>query len=124
MYFHSRLNEHGRVTGVMVNNITRADRFINLTPEETVKFYDALSLLNNLMYEPNNVIKHRLRQGQTVFFQNTRVLHSRTAIDPAANRLLQGNYYEWDVIFSKLRCLHASLSLDTPDLHRHSNDFF
>ena len=124
IFFLFSINEHGRMTAVNFNNFTRGDRFLNLTTEETLQFYNAFYLLNKMMYQPENLVTHRLQNGQTVVFHNTRVLHSRTGIDPGATRLLQGNYYEWDVIFSKLRCLHARLGLETPQLHGESNDFF
>ena len=60
-------------------------------------------------------------------FGNNRVLHGRSAFEATGGtmgRWLQGIYFEWDVIFSKLRVLQRKLGLKTPYLSEQSDDFF
>ena len=111
----------------MYNNLVRDDSFRNATAEETVKFYDAYYQFNQMMYRPENVVHHQLTPGEIIQFHNLRVLHGRTAFtleSEKASRWLHGIYFEWDVVFSKLRVLHGKLGLKTPHLHEQSDDFF
>ena len=61
-------------------------------------------------------------------FHNDRVLHGRTAFESTAEkpmaRWLQGMYFDWDVVFSKLQVLQMKLGLKTPYLPEQSDDYF
>jgi gamma-butyrobetaine dioxygenase len=52
------------------------------TPAE---FYDALKAFSDELDKPANVLRHRLQEGETVIFDNRRVLHARTAFGAAAD---------------------------------------
>ena len=39
-------------------------------------------------------------------------------------RWLQGIYFDWDLVFSKLRVLHEKLGLKSPHLPEQPDDFF
>ena len=97
------------------------------TPREVFEFYDAFYQLTKLVYKPENVIDLQLQPGQIALFQNTRVMHGRSAFEGTSvslSRWLQGMFFEHDVIFSKLRVLQRKLGLKTPRIYKQSNDFF
>ena len=41
--------------------------------------------------------------GDTIAFDNRRVMHAREAYDPSQRRELEGWYTEWDPIYSGIR---------------------
>lgn len=98
------------------------------TPDELLAFYDAAYTLTKGLKDPKNVIDFHLKSGQIAVFHNTRVLHGRTEFVTTAGkstaRWLQGIYFDWDLIFSKLRVLHEKLGLKSPHLPDQSDDFF
>ena len=98
------------------------------TPDELLAFYDALYVLTKGLQELNNVTNIHLKSGQIAVFHNNRVFHGRTAFTTAAGermaRWLQGIYFSWDVIFSKLRVLQNRLGLKSPYIPDHSDDCF
>ena len=97
-------------------------------PDELLAFYDAMYILTKGLQDPNNVIDFHLKSGQIAMFHNIRVLHGRTAFKTTAGepmaRWLQGIYFDWDVVFSKLRVLQEKLGLKSPYLPDHSDEFF
>ena len=98
------------------------------TPDELLAFYDAAYILTKELQDTKNVIEFRLKSGQIAVFHNTRVLHGRTEFVSVAGkrmaRWLQGIYFDWDLIFSKLRVLQKQLGLKSPHLPEQSDDFF
>lgn len=83
------LNSDGKVNRVF--HSTKSGGYAPpLDPLALQDFYDAKDKLIALFEDESNVIYHRLRAGELVFFGNTRVLHSRTSFDPSkAARHLQ-----------------------------------
>ncbi|PNH47834.1 hypothetical protein VD0004_g512 [Verticillium dahliae] len=72
------------------------------TPEARTRFaawHAAASTFQHMLEEDGNMIRRRLREGDCVVFDNRRVLHGRTAFDPASGgRHLRGAYVgidEW-----------------------------
>lgn len=100
------------------------------SPSEVLAFYDAYYQLTKLLYKSENVVDFQLQPGQIALFQNTRVMHGRSAYEViggtsvSAPRWLQGTFFEYDVIFSKLRVLQQKLGLKTPLIYKQSDDFF
>ncbi|KAL3897854.1 MAG: hypothetical protein SGCHY_003139 [Lobulomycetales sp.] len=82
-----------------------------LSPEKLKKFYDAKDKLISLFEDEKNVIYHTMKEGDLVFFGNTRVLHSRTSFNPVkASRHLQGMYVDHDAVTSALWRYRANIS--------------
>jgi alpha-ketoglutarate-dependent taurine dioxygenase len=120
-------NEHGRLTDVLISNMVMSKHYKDKTPDEVLEFYEAFHQLMKLLYAAENIIDIHMQPGQMALYQNTRVLHGRTAIEStgiAAKRWLQISYMDRDTIFSRLRFLHKKLGLKTPYLHEQSNNFF
>ncbi|HEY0521142.1 MAG TPA: TauD/TfdA family dioxygenase [Ilumatobacteraceae bacterium] len=87
--------------GIRFNNWIRdADIFAD------ERFYDAYLVLWHMLRDPDNVIAFRLAAGDTVCFDNRRILHGRTPFDPQSGRRhLQGCYVDRDMVESRLRRL-------------------
>jgi len=88
----------------------QAPLFLN-TPME---FYSALARFAKMLNDPMNVYKYTLREGDTVMFDNRRVLHARTAFrdKPGVemkrgeiNRWLQGCYLQAEDLADRVRVL-------------------
>ena len=127
IYFSFSLNRHGRLNDIQYSPTAESESKGDCTPDELLAFYDACYLLSKALYDPNNIIDIHLKSGQIAMFHNNRVLHGRSAFEGTGGpmtRLLQGIYFEWDVIFSKLRVLQGKLGLKTPYLPEQSDDFF
>lgn len=70
------------------------------------EFYLAYQRLMRRIRDPKYAIQHALRPGEMVIFDNTRVLHSRTAFDPTSGeRYLRGYYIERNEVDSRIRVL-------------------
>ena len=71
------------------------------------RIYAAYRHLLAMTREERFRITFRLDAGQMVAFNNRRILHARTAFDPATGgRHLQGCYVDTDEMRSRLRVLH------------------
>ena len=98
------------------------------TTEEVLAFYEAYHQFSELIY--SNIVSKRLKPGQIVMMNNTRVFHGRKGFEATSesratvSRWLQSMFFEWDVVFSKLRVLQENLGLKTPHIYKESNDFF
>ena len=73
----------------------------------TIKaFYAAFKRFQRLVNDPGNQLQLRLRPGDLAGFDNRRILHGRTAFDPASGRRwLRGCYSEREELESALRML-------------------
>lgn len=70
------------------------------------EFYSAYQALMVRIRHPKYAIRHRLKAGEMVMFDNFRVLHSRTAFDPASGaRHFHGYYLEHNEVDSRIRVL-------------------
>ena len=69
--------------------------------------YKAYVTLGQMLRDPVNRIEHKLEPGEIATFNNSRVLHGRTAfqVTEEGSRFLEGNYLDWDIAYSKLRVL-------------------
>jgi gamma-butyrobetaine dioxygenase len=97
-------DSHGQVTGLHYS--PRLD-YLPLLPEAELKaFHLARQQLGQLLQDPRFEIRFTLRAGDLLMFDNSRVLHGRTAFDPTTgSRHLQGCYIEHDEIQSRYRKL-------------------
>jgi gamma-butyrobetaine dioxygenase len=70
------------------------------------QFYDAYVAMWNMLRDPANVLTLRLAAGETLCFDNRRILHGRTEFNPQSGRRhLQGCYVDRDMLESRLRKL-------------------
>ncbi|XP_028401270.1 gamma-butyrobetaine dioxygenase-like [Dendronephthya gigantea] len=122
-----KLNRHGRLNEIAYNPSVESESKGDCTPDELLAFYDACYLFTKVLYDSNNIVDMHLKSGQIAMFDNGRVLHGRSEFEATGGptaRWLQGIYFEWDVIFSKLRVLQGKLGLKEPYLPEQSDEFF
>ncbi len=100
------LDDRGEVSGVRIH--TRASAPLDLAEELVEPYYAAHHYLCNLMMEPANQARFKLNAGDTVLFDNHRVLHARSEFtDP--NRFLQICNVPRESFHEKLRLLANQL---------------
>jgi gamma-butyrobetaine dioxygenase len=71
-------------------------------------FYLAYRAFAAILLRPSLTLRFRLRPGDCVVFDNTRILHSRTGFSAAGRRHLQGCYADIDAIESTAAVLARS----------------
>jgi gamma-butyrobetaine dioxygenase len=104
-----QLSPRGRVRGVRFNN--RSARPLRLPYAEVAAFYPAYRRWAGLLARPERQLNLRLAAGDCLIFDNTRILHARTAFSvPAGSpgRYLQGCYGDLDGLASTLAVLRRS----------------
>ncbi|KAK8734026.1 hypothetical protein OTU49_006306 [Cherax quadricarinatus] len=102
------LDEAGNIATVNMNNICRD--FINLAPADVFGWYEALYVFSNILNHPQNVISYKLKPGDIIVLDNMRVLHGRKGFNSTSGeRLLEGCYWDWDMVRSRRRVLQANL---------------
>ena len=80
---------------------------IRLPAERMAAFYAAYRHFAGILERDELRIRLRLRPGQLLLFDNTRILHARTAFTAAGRRWLQGAYSDLDGLYSSLALLEA-----------------
>ncbi|XP_046853681.1 gamma-butyrobetaine dioxygenase-like [Xenia sp. Carnegie-2017] len=122
-----KTNKHGRISSFKYNGWVESESKGDCTPDELLEYYDALFVLTSHLKDPKSIIDHRLKPGQIIMFHNDRVLHGRSKLVSPEKKLnerwLQGVYFEWDVIFLRLRSLQKKLGLLTPYLPSRLTNF-
>ncbi|KAL9983474.1 hypothetical protein ACROYT_G005654 [Oculina patagonica] len=100
------LDENEHVIRFSYNNHVR-DSIMHVSPEKAIQLYQAYLTIGGMLRDPANQIEHKMVPGDVVTFNNSRVLHGRSAfkITEASNRYLQGFYMDWDTIYSRMRVL-------------------
>jgi gamma-butyrobetaine dioxygenase len=102
-----QLSPRGRVRGVRFNN--RSAQPLRLPYADVTAFYAAYRRWAELLREPDRQLSLRLAPGDCLIFDNTRILHARTAFSlPASGkpgRHLQGCYADLDGLASTLAVL-------------------
>lgn len=98
----------GRMTGVHYS--PRLDHMPLLDAATTRRFQRARRRLSELFADPRFELRFPLRKGELMMFNNSRVLHGRTAYDPnEGRRHLQGCYIDLDGPRSLYRTLGRKL---------------
>lgn len=106
-----RRDVDGEMTGLHYS--PRLDFLPLLAPAELAAFQRARRRLGELLVEPRFEIRFPLRAGELMMFDNSRVLHGRTAFDPQEGRRhLQGCYIDIDEPRSRYRTLSRRLQAD------------
>jgi gamma-butyrobetaine dioxygenase len=102
------VDEHGHVRAVRFNN--RSMQALHLEYDHVVKFYAAYRRFAAILARPELEFAFRLGPGDCVIFDNTRLMHSRTAFEESSNgsRHLQGCYADLDGLASTVEILERS----------------
>jgi gamma-butyrobetaine dioxygenase len=98
-----QLGPRGRVRGVRFNH--RSTRPLRLPYPEVTAFYAAYRRWAELLARPERQLNLRLAPGDCLIFDNTRILHARTAFSATGRRHLQGCYADLDGLASTLAVL-------------------
>jgi gamma-butyrobetaine dioxygenase len=98
-----QLSPRGRVRGVRFNH--RSTRPLRLPYTEVTAFYAAYRRWAGLLARPERQLNLRLAPGDCLIFDNTRILHARTAFSVTGRRHLQGCYADLDGLASTLAVL-------------------
>ncbi|WP_405496889.1 TauD/TfdA family dioxygenase [Streptomyces sp. NBC_00096] len=93
----------GRVREVRFNN--RSISTLHQPASVLEEFYAAYRLFGELLERPGLRLDFRLAPGDCVVFDNTRLLHARTAFAESGGRHLQGTYADIDGLLSTLAVL-------------------
>ena len=88
----------GRIREIRFNN--RSMGTLRLPAADTEAFYTAYRRFAALLQRPEFQLDFRLAPGDCLIFDNTRLLHARTAFADHGGRHLQGCYADLDGLFS------------------------
>jgi gamma-butyrobetaine dioxygenase len=97
------LSPRGRIRGIRFNN--RSARPLRLPYAQVIAFYAAYRKWAGLLARPARQLNLRLAAGDCLIFDNTRILHARTAFSVTGGRHLQGCYADLDGLASTLAVL-------------------
>jgi len=100
------VNDLGEVVKVRFNN--RSIDTLKLPPATLREFYPAYRHYAGILEREELQIVFKLRPGELMLFDNTRVLHARKAYSASGSRHLQGAYSDLDGLYSSLRLLEAA----------------
>ncbi|WP_328924138.1 TauD/TfdA family dioxygenase [Streptomyces sp. NBC_00190] len=93
----------GRIREIRFNN--RSIGTLHQTAAVVEEFYAAYRTFARLLLRPGLQLDFRLAPGDCVVFDNTRLLHARTAFAESGARHLQGAYADLDGLLSTLSVL-------------------
>ena len=96
----------GFIREIRFNN--RSLRVPALLVDDARRFYAAYRTFAELLLDPGAQLNLRLAPGDCLIFDNTRVLHARTAFDGVGARHLQGTYADMDGLLSTLATQEAA----------------
>lgn len=110
---HSRVpmievNDRAEVIKVRFNN--RSISTLKLPPENVRPFYKAYRHFAEILERKHLQIHFKLQPGELMLFDNTRILHARTAYSAGGLRHLQGAYSDLDGLYSTLSVLQRQQS--------------
>ncbi len=102
------VDELNRVRSVRFNN--RSMQALHLEYDEVVQFYAAFRRFAEILARPELELTFRLGPGDCVIFDNTRLMHSRTAFEDSrtGSRHLQGCYADLDGLASTVEMLERT----------------
>ena len=96
----------GHIREVRFNN--RSMQALGLEGDQAAAFYAAYRHFAEIIARPELLLTFRLDAGDCVIFDNTRLLHARTAFAETGARHLQGCYADLDALSSTLRVLEGA----------------
>jgi gamma-butyrobetaine dioxygenase len=97
------VNDNHEVIKVRYNN--RSIDTINLPSEKIRPFYLAYRHWGEVIERDELKVIFQLVPGEIIIFDNTRVMHARTAFSDKGKRHLQGAYTDLDGLYSLLNIL-------------------
>ena len=106
------IDGRGQIRGVRFSN--RHVQPLRLLTSEVGEFYSAYRRFAELVYDPELLLTFRLDPGDCLVFDNTRVLHARTAFDTVGSRHLQDCYAGLDGLESTLAVSSRLLAARQP----------
>jgi gamma-butyrobetaine dioxygenase len=109
------LDPLGRIRGVRLNN--RSMQALQLDADRIIEYYDAYRYFARIVERPELMLTFRLESGDCLIFDNTRLLHARTAFEESGTgrRHLQGCYADLDGLASTVRVLERASASENPD---------
>ena len=110
------LDEGAQLRSVRLNS--RSMQALRLEYDEILAYYDAYRAFSDIVNHPTLAYTFRLDAGDCLIFNNTRVLHSRTAFDASqsGHRHLQGCYADLDGLASSVAVLERRYADPVIDL--------
>lgn len=105
----------GRIRGVRFNN--RSMQALRLQPAALAEFYRAHRSFAAIIARPELQLEFRLEVGDCLIFDNTRLLHARSAFSDTGGgaRHLQGCYADIDGLLSTIAVLEGALGEQVPE---------
>lgn len=100
------LDQSGRVREIRFNN--RSMVAPRLESSLAREFYSAYRTFAELLYHPEAQLNFQLDAGDCLIFDNTRLLHARTAFAATGGRHLQGTYADLDGLLSTLQAFEEN----------------
>ncbi|MFD8482175.1 TauD/TfdA family dioxygenase [Kitasatospora sp. NPDC059673] len=104
------LDPRGAIREIRFNNRS-IDTLRTLHGAELDAFYAAYRRFAAITLRPELRLEFRLGPGDCLIFDNTRLLHARTAFEGAGGRHLQGCYADLDSLSSTLSVLRRNLAV-------------
>ena len=101
------IDPKGRIREIRFNN--RSLGTLRLSAADTEAFYAAYRSFARLLQRPEFQLDFRLTPGDCLVFDNTRLLHARTAFAGSGGRHLQGCYADLDGLFSTAAVLRRAV---------------
>ena len=105
-----RLDYDGTLKAVLIHETSR-DLWHGTTVQNTECFIRAYGKLTELTRDPRFPIEFKLHPGETVIFDNFRLMHTRRGYPQDEERFFEGNYMDWDPAYSKMRILARKLGV-------------
>jgi gamma-butyrobetaine dioxygenase len=100
------LDATGAIREIRFNN--RSMQVPAMGPEQSRTFYRAYRSFAELVFDSAAQLDFRLTSGDCLVFDNTRLLHARTAFESVGARHLQGTYADLDGLLSTLATLERA----------------
>ena len=109
------LDEFGQPRGIRY--FDRALAPLDVEPDQVDRLYDAIREFNRRMVSDEFIARIRVSPGDGVLIDNHRVMHGRTAFDPAAGRHIRLCHVPRDEFHARWRELARRLNPADHDLH-------
>lgn len=96
-----KLRKDGELDRISFSVPQRDTMFSVADPELVHKWYEAMQIF--LKFSREEVLEFKMETDFLLTFDNTRLLHGRTAYEAHEHRTIVGCYVDWDEVYSKYR---------------------